>query len=427
MRYLGFAFLVALGLANMATASPRLVPYDLAVASYSPTVGATITSDVYTSSDTWTKSTDAPGGTATSLVRIVAFGAGGAGGGGLAGAASSDRGGGSGGGGGARVERWVLLGDLGTTETVTVAVTNTGAAAGADGNPGGTSSFGAFVSAFGGGGGKAGNASNRAGGTGGGSGKVGQTSTSATIEGGGPTWSTNVGGVSAGGGSGTASSMAATAFQNAEWGGAAGGSVQPATGTANPGGQSLFGGAGGGAGGSIITANTITQPAVGGTVRSWTIGGGGGASAGVSDQDGTPAPTQGTDATASTVGEAGGGGGGGGSCGVNSVNAARGGHGAAPGGGGGGGGATVSGGTSVAGAGGNGARGEVRVYTAIATAWLHFFEANPKEFEVAYNALPMHLQLAWAHLLPHDSELGDVRDFAPRERVLFVDRKRKAA
>ena len=62
-----------------------------------------------------------------------------------------------GGGGGGYTERWARLGDLGPTETVTIGAggaAKTGS--NADGDVGGTTSFGSHLSAFGGGGGSAG-------------------------------------------------------------------------------------------------------------------------------------------------------------------------------------------------------------------------------------------------------------------------------
>jgi len=101
---------------------------------------------VYTSSDTWSK----PSGLSYIIVEIVG---GGGGGGGVAGNGSNP-GCANGGGGGEYAKKRIDAGDLGSTETVTVGAGGAGGTAGNnDGSTGGTTSFGAHVTAIGGDGG----------------------------------------------------------------------------------------------------------------------------------------------------------------------------------------------------------------------------------------------------------------------------------
>lgn len=102
----------------------------------------------FTSSNTWTKLT----GLKFVIVEVV--GAGG-GGGGAASASGAASGGGGGGGGGYSLKK-ILVGSLGSTETVTVGAGGTaGAGTPTTGGVGGTSSFGSHCSATGGAGGGA--------------------------------------------------------------------------------------------------------------------------------------------------------------------------------------------------------------------------------------------------------------------------------
>ena len=84
-------------------------------------------------------------------VRVRCYGAGG-GGGGAEGSGSSGASAASGGGSGSFAESWILLADLGASETVTVGALGAGGV-NANGGGGGASSFGAHVVAGGGGGG----------------------------------------------------------------------------------------------------------------------------------------------------------------------------------------------------------------------------------------------------------------------------------
>lgn len=100
-------------------------------------VDAFVNRQVFDSSDTWNKPTGSTFGP-NSVVLVRDWGAGGGG----------TLGFGVGGGGGGYSERWMLLGDLASTETVTIGAGGTGSATpGAGGN----STFGSHLTAYGGG------------------------------------------------------------------------------------------------------------------------------------------------------------------------------------------------------------------------------------------------------------------------------------
>ena len=293
-------------------------------------VGTVPDTQVFTASGTWTK----PAGAL--FVRVVLVGAGGGG----AGGHSQFGYAGTGGGGGAIFERIFRASDLSATVAITVGTGGAGGSATNNGSPGGTSSFGTYIYAYGGGGGLQGNTSSKTGGGGGGSGGVGALGAAgADCLGGVPASVAGAFGISGQGGGGKQASYG----RSAEYGGGAGGGDAP-----SKGGSSLFGAGGGGGGGSGNVAGEE-----GGGIGSYVAGGGG---AGGANGNPATAGTAGTDGNTTKCGT--GGGGGGGSSGGGT--AAVGGAGGAVGGGGGGGGG-AAGGTSAAG--GAGGRGQVVIYT----------------------------------------------------------------
>jgi hypothetical protein len=100
--------------------------------------------NTFNSSGTWSKPTDYPAG---SRVYVQVWGGGGGGGCGN----STARG--CGGGGGAYNEFWTTLSALSATETVTIGAGGAGRNTTGQGTTGGTSSFGAYIEAYGGSGG----------------------------------------------------------------------------------------------------------------------------------------------------------------------------------------------------------------------------------------------------------------------------------
>lgn len=95
----------------------------------------------YNASSTWTKQTG------LDFIRVQAWGGGGSG----ASVAGSSAGGGGGGGG--YMEVWIPANQLGSTETVTIGAGGAARAATGNGNNGGNTTFGSFITAFGGSGG----------------------------------------------------------------------------------------------------------------------------------------------------------------------------------------------------------------------------------------------------------------------------------
>lgn len=236
----------------------------------------------FDSNGTWTKP-------ATGTVALIQNWGGGASGG-RGGAAH----GGGGGGGGAYSERYIALASLSASVAVTVG--GGGAAQTSDdldGNVGGDTTFGAYLTAYGGGAGGGDNAGDNAGGGGGGltsAGSVGAATTGGA--GGGPAGS--IGGVST-----------AAANNSNPFGGGGGGSAN------NGGGGGLYGGGGGGAGDTAVTGLAGGFSVFGGG------GGGGGCGATAGGAGGTAViyggngGAGGFDANAGTAGTAPGGGGGG--------------------------------------------------------------------------------------------------------------------
>ncbi len=295
----------------------------------------------------WTKPTGAK------AVRVECVGGGGGGGGGVGGAAGSARIGGGGGGGGGTNSAIFNATDLASTVSVTVGAGGNGggggtSGAGSAGSAGGNSTFGSYLTCFGGGAGKGAVAATAsAGGGGGGSAGVGANGASATSLGGAPAATAGANGISGQGGGGNIG----TNNGQAEYGGGGGNGSSATPAAAGNGGGSIFGAGGGGGGGGITTANAAQAAGQGGKVGLFTTGGG--ASAGTS----SATCTVGTAGTAGTSAKNGTGGGGGGAD-TDSTGCAGGAGGALGGGGGGGGAGTTSGG-----AGGAGGRGEVRVFT----------------------------------------------------------------
>ncbi|HEX6038866.1 hypothetical protein [Longimicrobium sp.] len=303
------------------------------------------------------------------FVRVVAYGAGGGGGGGAGGeAAGQVAQEGAGGGGGARVERTFLASDISASVAVTIGAGGDGGAGGAGGSPsngtigsaGGNTTFGAYLTAFGGGGGAPGLATPAAsgGGGGGGGGAVGGNGASGVNTVGGGPGSDSLGGdaTSDSGGGGSATSSNGGGGFN---GGGGGGANESAGNVTIAGGTSLFGGGGGGAGGGVAAANTNTNGGAGGdTGGDLTFGGTGGG--GTGGTGGAAFNTNQNGAAGdSTKGGQGGGGGGGRRDGT---TAAAGGAGGVPGGGGGGGGAGQASSTA-GGAGGAGGAGACYVFS----------------------------------------------------------------
>jgi len=280
-----------------------------------PSVSGVGDYQVFTANGTWTK----PAGTSSnSLTKIQIWGGGGSG---AANTNSLNTCGG--GGGGSYVEIIVPTSSLGSTETVVVGAVTLGDSN--DGQAGNQSSFGSYV-AYGGGGGIAGGGT-----TDGGSGGGGGGGLSAGQDGG-----TGGGGYGGNGGNplGGVGAYQSTGPDNSGFGGGAGGG-----GGAKAGGFSAYGGGGGGGGGySAISDN---GGAGGNSIYGGAGGGGGARASGTGGAGGT-----------STLG---GNGGAGGATGVSGS------AGTAPGGGGGAAGRN-SGPTLT---GGDGARGEVRVFTLI--------------------------------------------------------------
>jgi hypothetical protein len=193
---------------------------------------------VFDTNDTWNK----PG--FGLVAQIEVWGGGG-------GAAATN-----GGGGGGYNEIWVALADLGATETVTIGAGGTTAA------QGGNTTFGSWVTAFGGGGGF-----NGGGGGGGGGGAFGKGSNGSGGSGG-----------SGGAGGGGAGGFSGAGVAASNWsGGGGGGSGSGA------GGQAVGGGGGGGASGGSAAGGTSYRGGDGGQGGSGdqaVPGGGAGAGAG---------------------------------------------------------------------------------------------------------------------------------------------------
>lgn len=177
-------------------------------------------------SGTWTKSSQSVGTQAL----IECWGAGGSGGSRASVAAS-------GGGGGGYSSRLILLSSLGATETVTIGAGGVGVTGSSNGNAGGNTTFGSWLTAYGGGAGSFDSAQDASGGGGGGPLGVGGNGTQGT----------GIGNAGAAGSPGfpitSEGSFSTVATRDAMTGAGGGGGYA----TANAGGNSFSGGGGGGA------------------------------------------------------------------------------------------------------------------------------------------------------------------------------------
>lgn len=222
-----------------------------------PTAGISGNTQSFTASGTWTK----PANGTMAFIQVW--------GGGGSGSFDSTSGTYAGGGGGSYKERWVPVSSLASSETVTIGAGGVGKTVNGNGNNGGSSNFGAWVTAYGGAGGQASNT----GGAGGGWASNSTTSTNDT-PGEGIGVSQNVGKtgyfVGGGGGGGDTVTPAAKAGGVSVYGGGGGG------GRGGAGGASMYGGNGGA--GAIAGAGTAgTVPGGGGgSGQASTSGAGGG-------------------------------------------------------------------------------------------------------------------------------------------------------
>lgn len=239
-------------------------------------------SQIFTASGTWTKPSSG------TIALIQCWGAGGSGGR----AGSGD--GGGGGGGGAYAEKWITVASLSASVSVTIGAGGTAQTADdTDGNAGGNTTFGAYLTAYGGGKGNGDNAGDNGGGGGGGLSSAGSAGSGAS----GGTGGSPSGSI---GGNSTAAANASNPFGGG--GGASSGSA---------GGTGLYGGGGGGMG-----SGTNTETAGGGSIFGGG-GGGGGSDTGTGAAGGTAIIYGGnggagnTNLVAATAGTAPGGGGGG--------------------------------------------------------------------------------------------------------------------
>lgn len=225
---------------------------------------------------------------------------------------------GYGGGGGACLEGNIPASAVGATETITIGAGGASVSGTADGNVGGTTTFGSLMSVYGGGGGYRGG-----GGSGGGGG--GQLS-AGSVGGSGPSsalngddliiaWTTGTLPVGAGGlpfggilqssagangmashaGGGSGGENTSAKGGGSVWGGGGGGAAGTTVAVGGAGGDSIYGGAGGGG----AAQDSAPGPGAGGTSKFGGAGGGGGYDA-----------VAGTAGTAGTNGYGGGGGGG---------------------------------------------------------------------------------------------------------------------
>lgn len=191
--------------------------------------GAGPTYQAFTTSGTWTKPTGYDDDT---VVMVEVWGAGG---GGARGSSAS-----GGGGGGGYMCKKFRIADLASSVTVTIGAGGAAGGLNAVGSPGGNTTFGSLVIAYGGGGGSGSFTAGQGAGGGGGGGASTGSSATATVGG--------VGG-SVGGGTGHSGGSALDTTKldaNSDFAGAGGGAN--VSGTQGRGGNAVFGGGGGGGG-----------------------------------------------------------------------------------------------------------------------------------------------------------------------------------
>lgn len=240
----------------------------LSVANSEANDGASLYYQEFLVSGTWTK----PAGlSADALVFVDAWGAGG--GGGTAQGA---------GGGGAFNQRTFRASDLTASVAITVGA---GGATAATGSVGGNTSFGSYLTAYGGGGGSAVGATSTYGGGGGGGGVTSAGATGAQSvggAGGGPLFQANI--LSKTGGYGGTGGVGGQKGDDAIWGGGGGG-CGGRGGGGSSGGHSVYGGGGGGGmgdGGVIQSGGTSQRGGNGGqSGQAGAVPGGGGGSSAV--------------------------------------------------------------------------------------------------------------------------------------------------
>lgn len=246
--------------------SKVMTPLRVAAAIAASSVAATDT-QTFTATGTWTKPS---GTTASSMVLLQCWGGGGSGG-------KTNHGGG-GAGGGDYNYRWILASSLAATETVTIGAGGPSqTVANTSGTGGGTTTFGSWLSAYGGGAGS-GTGGGTGNGGGGGGGALSAGSQGSVLNGGaggGPGGFLCSSGFCSTDGFGGASGgdvTAALTGGDAGYGGAGGG-YGLASGTGKNGGSALYGGAGGGAAGSA-GAGTGGTSAYGGNAGAGATGAG---------------------------------------------------------------------------------------------------------------------------------------------------------
>lgn len=221
---------------------------------------------IFTASSTWSKPLGAK------WIKVMCWGGGGGGG------SNNNTYGGGGGGGGAFVEGMFASTSLPSTVNITIGAGGIGGAQYNDGEAGGNTTFGSYLTAYGGGGGGGtGAAVKRGGGGGGGTFGAGTNASGAAVGLGGSIASTTYGGgdgknggqatwvnsIYGGGGGGNGGSNDATAGGFSYYGGGGGGGGNNGGSVGASGGNSVLGGDGGAGGGSNQASNG-NQPGGGG-------------------------------------------------------------------------------------------------------------------------------------------------------------------